>query len=211
MSGRFCRVEPIDSTRHGAALYAAYAKDREGRLWTYLPWGPYFGPEELCARIDAFRASGVRPEYALIDLASGKPFGQASYLNIDPAAGSIEVGGIVYAPAFQRGIAATEAMYLMMRRAFDELGYRRYAWQCNSLNARSRAAATRLGFTFEGVWRQANVHKGRNRDTAWFSILDSEWPAIKTAFESWLAPENFDAEGRQRMRLSVLTAATHRS
>jgi RimJ/RimL family protein N-acetyltransferase len=205
------QVEPIDSTRHGAALYAAYATDREGRLWTYLPWGPYSGPEELCARIDAVRASGVRPEYALIDLASGKPFGQASYLNIDPAAGSIEVGGIVYAPAFQRGIAATEAMYLMMRRAFDELGYRRYAWQCNSLNARSRAAATRLGFTFEGVWRQANVHKGRNRDTAWFSILDSEWPAIKTAFERWLSPKNFDAEGRQRMRLSVLTAGAHRS
>ena len=107
MSGRFCRVEPIDSTRHGAALCAAYATDREGRLWTYLPWGPYSGPEELCARIDAVRASGVRPEYALIDLSSGKPFGQASYLNIDPAAGSIEVGGIVFAPEFQRGIAAT--------------------------------------------------------------------------------------------------------
>jgi RimJ/RimL family protein N-acetyltransferase len=211
MSGRFCRVEPIDSTRHGAALCAAYATDREGRLWTYLPWGPYSGPEELCARIDAVRASGVRPEYALIDLSSGKPFGQASYLNIDPAAGSIEVGGIVYAPEFQRGIAATEAMYLMMRCAFDELGYRRYAWQCNSLNARSRAAAIRLGFTFEGVWRQANVHKGRNRDTAWFSILDGEWPMIKTAFERWLAPENFDAEGRQRMRLSTLTATAHRS
>jgi RimJ/RimL family protein N-acetyltransferase len=163
LSGRVCRVEPIDSTRHGEALYAAYATDREGRLWTYLPWGPYSSSEELCARIDAVRASGVRPEYALIDLASGKPFGQASYLNIDPAAGSIEAGGIVYAPAFQRGIAATEAMYLIMRRAFDELGYRRYAWQCNSLNAGSRAAAMRLGFTFEGVWRQANVHKGRSR------------------------------------------------
>jgi RimJ/RimL family protein N-acetyltransferase len=207
ISGRFCRVEPIDSTRHGEALHSAYAADREGHLWTYLPWGPYSGPEELCARIDAVRASGVRPEYALIDLASGKPFGQASYLNIDPDAGSIEVGGIVYAPAFQREIAATEAMYLMMQRVFDELGYRRYAWQCNSLNARSRAAATRLGFTFEGVWRQANVHKGRNRDTAWFSILDSEWPMIKAAFERWLAPENFNAEGRQRSRLSALTAA----
>ena len=112
ISGHFCRVEPIDSTRHGAALYDAYATDREGRLWTYLPWGPYSRPEKLCAQIDAVRASGVSPEYALIDLASGKPFGQASYLNIDPAAGSIEVGGIVYAPAFQRGIAATEAMYL---------------------------------------------------------------------------------------------------
>jgi RimJ/RimL family protein N-acetyltransferase len=205
MRGRYCRVEPIDSARHGEALYAAYAEDRDGRLWTYLPWGPYSGPEELRARIDAVRASGVRPEYALIDLASDKPFGQASYLNIDPAAGSIEVGGIVYAPAYQRGTAATEAMYLMMRRAFDELGYRRYAWQCNSLNAGSRKAAARLGFTVEGVWRQANVHKGRNRDTAWFSILDSEWPAIKTAFERWLAPENFDAEGRQKLRLSVLT------
>jgi hypothetical protein len=158
-------------------------------------------------RIDAVGASCVRPEYALIDLVSDKPFGQAS----DPAAGSIEVGGIVYAPAFQRGIAATEAMYLMMRHAFDELGYRRYAWQCNSLNARSRAAATRLGFTFEEVWRQANAHKARNRDTAWFSFLDSEWPAIKTAFESWLAPENFDADGRQRRRLSALTATVHRS
>jgi RimJ/RimL family protein N-acetyltransferase len=209
--GAFLRVEPIDSARHGEALYAAYAADREGRLWKYLPWGPYSGPEELCAQIDAVRASGLRPEHALIDLASGKLFGQGSYLNIDPAAGSIEVGGIVYAPAFQRGIAATEAMYLMMRRAFDELGYRRYAWQCNSRNARSRAAATRLGFIFEGVWRQANVHNGRNRDTAWFSILDGEWPEIKTAFERWLALENFDADGRQQMRLSVLTAAAHTS
>src|SRR5262249_38780902 len=211
ISGRFCRVEPIDSILHGEAWYAASAADREGRLWTYLPWGPYFGPEELCAKIDAVRASGVRPEYALIDLASGKPFGQASYLNIDPDAGSIEVGGIVYAPSLQRGIAATEAMYLMMRRAFDELGYRRYAWQCNSLNAKSRTAATRLGCTFEGVRRQANVHKGRNRDTAWFSILDSKWQLIKAAFERWLAPENFAAEGRQRTRLSALTAAAHRS
>jgi len=209
MNGGICRVEPIDSTRHGEALYAAYATDREGRLWTYLPWGPYSRPEELCARIDAVRASGVRPEYALIDLASGKPFGQASYLDIDPAAGSIE--GLYTRRPFSVGFAATEVMYLMMRRALDELGYRRYVWQCNSLNARSRAAATRLGFKFEGVWRQATVHKGRNRDTAWFSILDSEWPAIKTAFEHWLAPENFDAEGRQLTRLSALTAAAQRS
>src|SRR5262249_26463313 len=192
-------------------LYSAYSADREGHLWTYLPWGPYSGPEELCARIDAVRASGVRPEYALIDLASGKPFGQASYLNIDPDAGSIEVGGIVYAPAFQRGIAATEAMYLMMRRGFDEIGYRRYAWQGNSLNARSRATGTSLGLPFEGGWDPANVQKGRSRDTAWFSILDSEWPVIKAAFERWLAPENFDADGRQQTRLSALTAAAHGS
>jgi len=155
MDGRTCRVEPIDSTRHGGALYAAYATDREGRLWTYLPWGPIPGPRNY-ARADRCRPGQRRPRG--IHLASGKPFGQASYLNIDPTAGSIEVGGIVYAPAFQRGIAATEAMYLMMRRAFDELGYRRYAWQSNSPNARSRAAATRPGFTFEGIWRQATVH-----------------------------------------------------
>ena len=208
MSGRLCRVEPIDSARHGKDLFAAYAADHEGRLWTYLPWGPFSDPSELCAQIEAVRASGVRPEYALVDLATGKPFGQASYLNIDTAAGNIEVGGIVYSPAYQSSTAATEAMYLMMRRAFDELGYRRYAWQCNSLNAKSRAAATRLGFRFEGIWRQANVHKGHSRDTAWFSILDSEWPPLKAAFERWLAPENFDADGRQRVRLSMLTRAT---
>jgi RimJ/RimL family protein N-acetyltransferase len=211
MRGRSCRVEPIDSARHGAALYAAYAADRAGRLWTYLPWGPYSVAGELCAQIDAVKAGGQRPEYALVDLASGLPFGQASYLNIEPAAGNIEIGGIVFSPAFQRRTAATEAMYLLLRHVFDELGYRRCAWQCNSLNAGSRAAAIRLGFTFEGVWRQANVHKGRSRDTAWFSILDSEWPAIKSAFERWLAPDNFDADGRQKSRLSALTAAARRS
>jgi len=147
----------------------------------------------------------------LISLLTNSKHSARKRLNIELAAGSIEVGGIVYAPPFQRGIAATEAMYLMMQRAFDELGYRRYAWQCNSLNDKSRAAAIRLGFKFEGVWRQANVYKGRNRDTAWFSILDSEWPAIKIAFEHWLAPENFDAEGRQLTHLSELTAAAQRS
>src|SRR5215471_9335952 len=166
--GQPCRPAPITTTSaarsqstgfwHSAAPGTALPNVR---VIILLPFPrPYSGPEELWAQIDAVRASNVRPEYALIDLASGKPFGQASYLNIDPAAGSIEVGGIVYAPAFQRRIAASEAMYLMMRHAFDELCYRRYAWQCNSLNAKSRAAANRLGFTFEGVWRHANVHKG---------------------------------------------------
>src|SRR5215472_12895362 len=173
ISGRFCRVEPIDSTRHGAALYDAYATDREGQLWTYLPWGPYSGPEELCAQIDAVRASGVRPEYALIDLASGKPFGQASYLNIDPAAGSIEVGGIVYAPAFQCGIAATEAMYLRCGTSL-----------MNSAIAATLGNAIRPGRGQLQPGSASNSrasggrppsHKGRNRDTAWFSILDSEW------------------------------------
>jgi len=201
----------LDRGRHAAELYAANSQDCDGRMWTYLPWGPYDRFDDYLAAIKAGLLREDFITYAVIDAVGGKAVGVASYLNINAAAGSIEVGGIAYSPALQQKPAGTEAMYLMMRRALDELGYRRYAWQCNSLNARSRAAATRLGFTFEGVWRQANVHKGRNRDTAWFSILDSEWPAIKTAFESWLAPENFDAEGRQRMRLSVLTAATHRS
>ena len=130
--------------------------------------------------------------------------GVASLMRIDPAAGVIEVGGINYSPALQRTPAATEAMYLMMRRVFDELGYRRYEWKCDSLNAASRAAAQRLGFTYEGMFRQATVYKARNRDTCWFSILDSEWPALKSGFEQWLAPDNFDTDGRQRKRLSQL-------
>jgi RimJ/RimL family protein N-acetyltransferase len=206
MTGRFCRVEPLDAGRHAAELYAANSEDRDGRMWTYLPWGPYDG-------FDAYRAAleaGLRREdfitYAVIDAVSGNAVGVASYLNINPAAGSIEVGGIAYAPALQRKPAGTEAMYLMMRRALDELGYRRYEWKCNALNAPSRAAATRYGFRFEGIFRQADVVKGRNRDTAWFSITDREWPGIKAAFERWLDPGNFDGGGRQRVSLSALTA-----
>ena len=206
MTGRFCRVEPLDAGKHAAELYAANSEDRDGRMWTYLPWGPYDGFDDYLAAVKA----GLRREdfltYAVIDAVSGKAVGVASYLNINPTAGSIEVGGIAYAPALQQKPAGTEAMYLMMRRVFDELGYRRYEWKCNALNAPSRAAAGRYGFRFEGIFRQADVVKGRNRDTAWFSITDSEWPAIKAAFERWLDPGNFDAEGRQRMSLSALTA-----
>jgi RimJ/RimL family protein N-acetyltransferase len=206
MTGRFCRVEPLDADRHAGELYAANREDRDGRMWTYLPWGPYGGFDEYLAAIEA----GLRREdfvtYAVIDAASGKAVGVASYLNINVTAGSIEVGGIAYAPALQRQPAGTEAMFLMMRRVFDELGYRRYEWKCNALNAPSRAAAQRYGFRFEGIFRQADVVKGRNRDTAWFSIIDSEWPGIKAAFERWLDPGNFDGEGRQRMSLSALTA-----
>ena len=207
MTGRFCRVEPLDAGRHAAELYAANSEDRDGRMWTYLPWGPYDG-------FDAYRAAleaGLRREdfitYAVIDSANGNATGVASYLNINPAAGSIEVGGIAYAPALQQKPAGTEAMYLMMRRAFDELGYRRYEWKCNALNAPSRAAAQRYGFRFEGIFRQADVVKGRNLDTAWFSVTDREWPGIKAAFERWLDPDNFDGAGRQRVSLSALTAA----
>jgi RimJ/RimL family protein N-acetyltransferase len=204
MTGRYCQVVPLDVERHARELFAAYSEDREGQLWTYLPWGPY---ADFTAFLDATR-TGLRREnfitYAVIDAASGKAAGVASYLNINVTAGSVEVGGIAYSPALQRTRAGTEAMFLMMRRVFDELGYRRYEWKCNALNAPSRAAAERYGFRFEGIFRQADVVKGRNRDTAWFSIVDTRWPALKAAFERWLDPANFDGEGRQRVGLSEL-------
>ena len=207
IDGRYCRVVPLDIERHAAELYAANSVDREGRMWTYLPWAPYASFADYLAGLEA----GLRREnvftYAVIDGAGGKPVGVASYLNVNFNAGSIEVGGIAYSPALQKQPAGTEAMFLMMRRVFDELGYRRYEWKCNALNAASRAAALRYGFRFEGIFRQADIVKGHNRDTAWLSITDREWPAIKTAFERWLNPANFDGDGRQRLRLSELTKA----
>jgi RimJ/RimL family protein N-acetyltransferase len=207
MHGHYCRAEALDPDRHARDLYDAYSEDRDGRLWTYLPWGPYAGFADLLAATKA----GLRREgfitFAIIDAVSGKAVGVASYLNINLSAGSIEVGGIAYSPALQRKPAGTEAMFLMMRRVFDELDYRRYEWKCNSLNAPSRAAAERYGFRFEGIFRQADVVKGHNRDTAWYSITDGEWPALKAAFEHWLDPANFDNDGRQRESLSALTKA----
>jgi RimJ/RimL family protein N-acetyltransferase len=200
LEGRFCRLEPLDPERHAAGLHAANSLDAEGRNWTYLPYGPFDTPdgyrawmEETCRGSDPFF-------YAVVDPATGGATGVASYLRIDPANGSIEVGHINYSPLLQRTPAATEAMYLMMKQAFD-LGYRRYEWKCNALNAASRAAAERLGFSFEGVFRQAAVVKGRNRDTAWYSVIDGEWPSLRVAFLRWLDPSNFDEHGRQRARL----------
>jgi RimJ/RimL family protein N-acetyltransferase len=207
MEGSSCRLEPLDVARHGRDLFAAYQEDKEGRNWTYLGVGPF-------ADYDSYRAwaeeaaKGDDPLFfTVIDKATGKAVGVASHMRIDPPSGVIEVGHINFAPRMKQSRVATESMYLMMRRVFDELGYRRYEWKCDSLNAPSRAAAQRLGFTYEGLFRQAVVYKGRNRDTAWFSILDTEWPKLKAAFERWLAPANFDAEGRQRERLADLTRA----
>jgi RimJ/RimL family protein N-acetyltransferase len=209
MEGRYCRLEPLDPDRHAAALHAANALDREGRMWTYLSYGPFDTLTSYRRWIEN-HALGADPMFfAIVERAGGKPVGVASYTRIDPASGSIEVGHLAYSPLLQRRAAATEAMYLMMRNTFT-LGYRRYEWKCNSLNAASHAAARRLGFTYEGTFRQAAVHKGRNRDTAWLSIIDREWPALDAAFTRWLAPENFDGEGRQKMRLSELTALVSR-
>jgi RimJ/RimL family protein N-acetyltransferase len=206
MEGAFCTVEPLDPARHAADLHAAYLLDREGRNWTYLPYGPF---PEFAEYRDFVEQAALRDDplvHAITERHSGHVVGVASLMRIDPPAGVIEVGGINYAPPLQRTPAATEAMYLLMRRVFDELGYRRYEWKCDALNAPSRAAALRLGFRYEGMFRQATVYKGRNRDTCWFSILDSEWPDLRAAFERWLDPGNFDAAGRQRQSLSDLTS-----
>jgi RimJ/RimL family protein N-acetyltransferase len=197
IEGHFCRVEPLDPDRHGAELFAATSEDAEGRNWTYLPYGPFSTSDLYREHLDAASRRDDPLVHAIVDRRSEHAIGVASLMRIDPTTGVIEVGGINYSPRLQRRPAATEAMYLLMRRVFDELGYRRYEWKCDALNAPSRAAAQRLGFRYEGLFRQATVYKGRTRDTAWFSIIDSEWPRLRAAFEQWLDPVNFDGEGRQ--------------
>ncbi len=195
LRGQWCDVVPLDPDAHAAALYAAYSTDTAGRIWTYLPQGPFADLAGFRAWMDATCLS-ADPLFHTI-LVDGTPLGVASLMRIDPANGVIEVGNINYAPALARTRAATEAMFLLMSHCFDDLGYRRYEWKCDALNAPSRAAAARLGFTYEGTFRQAIVYKGRNRDTAWFSILDHEWPRLKAGYTAWLDPANFDAAGQQ--------------
>jgi RimJ/RimL family protein N-acetyltransferase len=201
MVGRYCSVVPL-SLDHADELYTAFRADEENRIWTYLPNGPYNDPADFRAWVnEAIQKDDPLMHAIVVD---GCALGHASYLRITPASASIEVGFINLSPALQRTRAATEFQYLMMRRAFDELGYRRYEWKCDALNAPSRKAAERLGFTYEGTFRQATHYKGRNRDTAWFSIIDSEWPGLKQRFERWLAPENFDDTGTQKRGLSAV-------
>ncbi len=207
MQGRFCVVEPLDAARHARDLFEANSLDKDNRNWTYLSVGPFAEFESYRAWVEQV-AKGADPVFhAIVDRATGKAAGVASFMRLDPPNGVIEVGHINYSPLLQRKPAATEAMFLMMRRAFDELGYRRYEWKCDSLNGPSRAAALRLGFQYEGLFRQAVVYKGRNRDTTWFSIIDGEWPKVRGAYEQWLAPDNFSADGRQKRKLSDLIAA----
>lgn len=202
--GAYCRVEALDADRHAGDLYAANALDPDGRLWTYLGYGPFDSLESYTEWVRRMSAGDDPLFFAIVDAASQQAVGVASYLRIAPEAGSIEVGHINFSPRLQRTPAATEALYLLMERAFA-LGYRRYEWKCDALNAPSRAAARRLGLSFEGIFRQALVYKGRNRDTAWYAALDRDWPALQAAFKEWLAPQNFDAGGQQRRRLSALT------
>ena len=196
MQGRLCRLVVTDVAAHGAELYAAFARDTDHGNWTYLPYGPFAQEADFTAWLSEVSA-GADPLFFTVLDAQGRPVGLATYLRIDPNVGVIEVGHIHFSPLMQRTPVATEAMYLMMCRVFDELGYRRYEWKCDALNGPSRAAAERLGFNFEGIFRQATMYKGRNRDTAWLSVVDSEWPQIKASMEAWLEPENFDNDGAQ--------------
>ena len=250
LTGRTCRLEPLDPDRHAHDLFTANADDASGRMWTYLPVGPFADEpsyrtwtEWAAASEDplffaiADTSSGNRDQYAPLPLGEGQGVGASrrvsapqiasvpsglgqgqgvgasqpgvgvavgigSYLRIDPANGVIEVGHLQFSPRMQRTPVATEAIFLLMRHAFEDLGYRRFEWKCDDLNAPSRRAAERFGFRFEGIFRQAVVYKGRNRDTAWYAVIDRDWPTIRDGFERWLSPCNFDGHGRQIARLA---------
>jgi len=196
-------LEPLDAELHAADLWQAVQGHDD--VWTYLADGPYQSEAHFAAALQEKRAGSSAVFFAFLTKLNGCAEGYASFMRMDPANGVIEVGNILLAPALQRTTAATEAMFLMARHIFEDLGYRRYEWKCNAANEPSRRAALRLGFTFEGVFRQHMVIKGQNRDTAWFSMLDCEWPARKAAFEAWLDPANFDDHGLQLQRLKPTT------
>lgn len=202
MQGRYARMERLDADQHAAQLFAQFA-DHDA-LWDYMPYGPFTSASAYHRWAKEMTANRDPLFWAISEAGNPQPVGVASYLRITPDHGTIEVGHICFSPALQRSRAATEAMYLMMEWAFSN-GYRRYEWKCNALNLPSRRAAQRLGFSFEGIFRQHMIIKGRNRDSAWFAITDQDWPALREAYAAWLSPANFDAQGRQRERLSDLT------
>lgn len=207
IQGRYCHLEPLDAHLHADDLYAAYGHSPDERDWTYLPIGPFHSASDYLAYAKRMESDADCLHFAVIDQRSRRAVGTLALIRMDPANGVIEIGFVVFSPLLRRTPSSTEAHYLLMRYLFDSLGYRRLEWKCDSLNEPSRRAAQRLGFQFEGIFRQAVVYKGRNRDTAWFSILDCEWPSLRAAFELWLAPDNFDAQGLQRRSLAQVRAA----
>lgn len=207
LTGRLITVEPLNLDVHGYVLWVRLAATENEELWRYLPEGPFAERAAFDAYLRKKAQSADAVCYALVDKGSGEAVGLASLMRIDGQNQVIEIGGIHYSPRLQRTAGATEAMYLLARYAFEELGYRRYEWKCNALNLPSRRAAERLGFTFEGIFRQHMIVKGSNRDTAWYSMLDSEWPSRKRRLEAWLCPENFDGGGTQRRSLSEIKEA----
>jgi RimJ/RimL family protein N-acetyltransferase len=202
LEGRYCRLEPLDADAHAALLFRAF--EGHDDLWDYLPYGPFASAAQYHRWVRQVSDDPGLRFFAIVSRAEKRPLGVASFLRIDPASGSIEIGHICLSPDLQRTPVATEAFFLMMQWAF-EAGYRRFEWKCDALNLPSRRAGQRIGLSFEGVFHQATIVKGRNRDTAWFAAIDAEWPALREAFSVWLAPANFDADGRQRERLSDLT------
>jgi RimJ/RimL family protein N-acetyltransferase len=200
LSGNWVTLLPLDVSAHADPLYTE-VRDHE-ELWRYLPDPPPADAQAFKASM-ASKAGHTDPYFlAILDQSTHQPLGIAAYMRIEPRHRVIEVGNILFSPRLQRTAHATEAMYLMARHAFEQLGYRRYEWKCNALNAPSRAAALRLGFSFEGIFRQHMIVKGENRDTAWFSMLDSEWPLCREAFEKWFRQDNFDADGKQKQSLA---------
>jgi RimJ/RimL family protein N-acetyltransferase len=210
LEGALVVLEPLDPERHCESLYAASHESEEAKqVWTYLPDGPFEDIASFNRWVRRMADESDRLFFAFRDNVTGRLGGMATYLDIRPPMGSIEIGYIWFSPFLQRTRQATEALFLMLRYAFDELKYRRMQWRCNALNGKSRATALRLGFTFEGIFYQHMVVKGRNRDTVWYSILDHEWPRIRRNFEVWLAPANFDDRGRQILSLSRLNCGAN--
>jgi RimJ/RimL family protein N-acetyltransferase len=208
IQGYYARVEPLNASVHSAELYTAlHADDPDGALWTYLPYGPFSSLESFHSWMRSNSAVADPVFFAIRDLAIGKASGVASLMTIEPLHGTIEIGHIALGPAMQKTREATEGLYLLMRHAMDDLGNRRLEWKCDAANTASRRAAQRFGFMYEGTFAQHRIVKGRNRDTAWYSILNSEWPSIRSGFEQWLAPANFDDLGRQRTSMREITNA----
>jgi RimJ/RimL family protein N-acetyltransferase len=208
LRGTHVLLRPVDAATDAQPLYAvSHPPAGDPAIWTYLPDGPYESPEHLRQVLAWAQRTQERIYFTLAHLPEERPLGLASYLRIAPEHGTIEIGHIWFAAQLQRTTAATEAIYLLARHAFDELGYRRMEWKCNALNAASRRAAERFGFTFEGIFRQHQVVKGRNRDTAWYALTDADWPPVRTGFQAWLAAANFDEQGCQIRPLGELIAA----
>lgn len=196
LTGRTCRLVPYAHI-HAQSLFEAYAQD-DGRMWSYLPYGPFNSAYSIDDSIQNYQKN--RDFHTFVILKDEQPVGHASFMRYDLANGSVEIGGVTYSPALQRSTAATEAMYLMMKHAFDH-GYRRYEWKCNQLNMPSSLAALRLGFSFEGVFRNHQVAREGRRDTAWYSVIVEEWPQVRARLETWLSPDNFNADGTQKQAL----------
>ena len=211
LSGALVRLEPLDPARHSESLFtSSHGAGGDPKIWDHLAYGPFNGQAEFAAWLEERAASADPLFFAVVDIATDRALGMASYMRFEPQHGVIEIGHIWFAPALQRTRQATEAIFLLASNAFNALGYRRLEWKCDALNEKSRRAAERFGFTYEGTFRQHMVVKDRNRDTAWFSMTDGEWPIRRLAFEAWLAPDNFDESGRQRESLSLIRAGIER-